>query len=387
MGLLLRFLYIHPIDSMNFKFLIHGHSHVAMLGWVYLSIQVFIVKWYLKNNDEKKYKRLFWITQLSIIGMLFSFPFQGYAIVSICFSTLHIFCSYTLAYYSLKEIKTDTPANKFMRLAIYFMILSTIGVWCLGPTVVKLGKSSVYYQLAIQFFLHFQFNGWFLIAVLSLLFKNLNIQENNFTKNIYPLVIVTVILTYAFPVSWHLKYSWLYWVNSVGVTFQLIMFYYLFIILKRPLLESFKKRFAVIKNLYRFAIISFTFKVLLQALTLIPMIAFQVHLYRNLVIGFIHLIMLGVISCLLFANFHHLNKITKESYFKKGVYLFIIGIFSTEALLFAQGTLFMLKTEGAIPNYYLLLFLASLILVIGLVNLNISITPSRNPSLKKILKK
>ncbi|WP_417444308.1 hypothetical protein [Joostella sp.] len=380
MGLLLRLLYVLPIDSMNFRFLTHAHSHTAMLGWVYLSIQLFIVKWYIKDNTHKKYKRLFWITQLSIIGMLVSFPFQGYAMVSISFSTLHIFCSYTLAYYAFKEIKATSPANKFMRLAIYFMLFSTIGVWCLGPTVVQYGKSSELYQLAIQFFLHFQFNGWFLIAVLSLIFRELDIKNSVSTKRLYGFTVIATLLTYAFPASWYLDYSWLYWVNSIGVILQLIMVYYMFIILKKPLSESLKKQLPVVINLYRFAIITFLIKTLIQILTLVPVIATQAHAYKNLVIGFIHLIMLGVISSLLYANFHHLLNIKKEHYFKLGVYLFLTGIFITEALLFMQGSLYMLKTGISIPNYYLTLFLASLFLVIGIIFLIISIQKS---SIKK----
>src|SRR5690606_35939766 len=103
------------------------------------------------------YNRLFWVTQCAVVGMLFSFPFQGYAAVSITFSTLHIFCSYFFAYLIFKHHKTDNKVtNSLLKMALVFMLLSTIGVWCLGPAVSMLGQASAFYQIAIQFFLHFQ---------------------------------------------------------------------------------------------------------------------------------------------------------------------------------------------------------------------------------------
>lgn len=376
LGLLLRSLYVFPISGFDFKFLTHAHSHIAMLGWVYLSIQFFIMAWFIKGS-KLKYKRLFWITQLAVVGMLISFPFQGYAAVSISFSTLHIFCSYFLTYLCLKEIKATSPANKFMRWAFYFMLFSTIGVWCLGPTVTQLGKSSPLYQLAIQFFLHFQFNGWFLFAVLSILLNILKIQNGPLISKILVLGILSTLLTFAFPASWFIEASILFWINNLGVALQLGMLYYLVKLLGEPLKNHIANQNIVVKYLYRFAIISFVLKVISQLSSCAPLIAAQAHLYRNLVIGFIHLFMLGIISSLLFTYFHRSLKIAKPFYFNWGIYLFLAGITITEILLFTQGLLYIFRSNMGLPNYFLWLFIASLPLVAGLIFLCISIVQSK----------
>src|SRR5690554_4626222 len=125
LGLFLRFLYIYPTTGFNFKFLTHAHSHIAMLGWVYLSIQCFVVGWYIKGS-LKKYKRLFWVTQLAVVGMLLSFPFQGYAAISISFSTLHIFCSYFFLRLIWKNHKTQSTTSKLLlKASLLFMLIST----------------------------------------------------------------------------------------------------------------------------------------------------------------------------------------------------------------------------------------------------------------------
>jgi len=346
-----------------------------MLGWVYLSIQCFVVGWFIKGS-LKKYKRLFWITQFAVLGMLLSFPFQGYAAVSISFSTLHIFCSYFLAYYCLKELKPTNPANKFMRWAFFFMIISTIGVWCLGPTVAQLGKSSPFYQLAIQYFLHFQFNGWFLFAVLSILLKILQIPNSPLVNKVYVLGIVSTILTFAFPASWYLDIPILFWVNAAGVLLQLGMLYYLVKLLREPLQAFLSTKSVLVKNLYRFAIFCFMAKVVTQIFSCVPLIAEQAHLYRNLVIGFIHLFMLGIISSLLLAYFHRSLKISNLFCFKWGAYLFLTGIVMTELLLFTQGLIYILRLGSGLPQYYLWLFIGSAVLVLGILMLLVSVLQS-----------
>ena len=92
MGLTLRFSFIDSID-INYRFLTHAHSHVAMLGWVYLMLYVLFVHYFVPEK-LKVFNRLFWLTEVAVIGMMLTFPFQGYAAISITFSTLHIFMSF-----------------------------------------------------------------------------------------------------------------------------------------------------------------------------------------------------------------------------------------------------------------------------------------------------
>ena len=96
MGLALRFSFLESI-GINYRFLTHAHSHVAMLGWVYLMLFTLFVHYFILNKTKVFY-RLFWLTEFSVLGMMLSFPIQGYAAVSITFSTLHILSSYYFAY-------------------------------------------------------------------------------------------------------------------------------------------------------------------------------------------------------------------------------------------------------------------------------------------------
>jgi len=200
MGLALRYTYISPI-SINYRFLTHAHSHVAMLGWVYLMLYTLYFHYFVPNK-KPVYISLFWITQVSVIGMMISFPIQGYAAISITFSTLHIFCSYYFFRLIWKNLKTDSKVSKLLlKTSLLFMLTSTIGVWCLGPAVGLLGQASAFYQIAIQFFLHFQFNGWFLVAVLAILFHKLQIKDSKEFRLFFKLLIASILFTFALPVN------------------------------------------------------------------------------------------------------------------------------------------------------------------------------------------
>ena len=102
LGVLLRLFYIVDVP-INYRFIVHSHSHVALLGWLYTALTSLIYYVYLRDKPiTKKYKILFWSTQITIIGMMISFPFAGYALFSILFSTLFLFGSYFFTFLFLK---------------------------------------------------------------------------------------------------------------------------------------------------------------------------------------------------------------------------------------------------------------------------------------------
>ncbi len=377
MGLCLRWMYVAPMERVNFQFLMHGHSHVAMLGWVYLMLYCLIFHFFVPKEKQQKpiYNRLFWITELAVVGMMIDFPMQGYAFASILFSTLHIFCSYFFCYLIKKDANLTTlPEKKMLRTALFFMIFSTLGVWCLGPIIGLLGKVSTFYQIAIQFFLHFQFNGWFLFAVLALFIKlaKLIIEAEKF-RLFYTLFVASTILTLALPVSWYLSNPVFYWLNALGVVLQLFAAL-LFIRFIRPQFQSFFTALPTItKTVYSFALFSLALKVVIQLVVLVPELAQVSHQIRNFVIGYIHLTMLGIITGFLFGFALQNDFLNSRNRIQKwGIAIFLLGFVTTEILLFLQGIWFFFG-KGAFPNYYQNLFLSSIFLPAGLLLLSVEI--------------
>ena len=364
LGLALRYSFLDSI-GLNYRFLTHAHSHVAMLGWVYLMLYVCIVHYFI---PEKKpvYKKLFWVTQFAVLGMVLSFPFQGYAIVSISFSTLHIFCSYYFAYLVWKHQKTESPVtSRLLKTALAFMVTSTIGVWCLGPAVSMLGQASAFYQIAIQFFLHFQFNGWFLIAVLAVFFHLFKIENSKLFTAFYWILVVSTVLTFALPIQWFAPHMVFPLINGVGVVLQLVL-----LVLFVKLIKFKRNKVASgdnlgVINLYRFAVLCFVLKTICQASSIFTEFANAVYGHRNFVIGFIHLLMLGVVSGFLFAFILKNNLLSYSKTAYLGIYSFLGGFVLTELMLLIQGYKFF-TGSGLLPNYYQLLFYFSILLPLGI---------------------
>ncbi|RED44452.1 hypothetical protein DFQ10_103136 [Winogradskyella eximia] len=364
MGLALRFSSLEAI-GLNYRFLTHAHSHVAMLGWVYLMLYTLFVHYFIPKQP-KVFNRLFWLTEFAVVGMMLSFPFQGYAAISISFSTLHIFCSYYFVYLIFKHHKTNSVVSeKLLKTSLIFMVVSTIGVWCLGPAVAMLGQASAFYQIAIQFFLHFQFNGWFLIAVVAVFFHLLKVEDSKQFRHFFTLLIVSMVLTFALPIQWFLPHQSLLFINGLGVLLQVVMLYKFIQLLKPKLEVLMTNAHKLMKHMFMFALVCFVLKVVFQSLSILPEFSAVVYEHRNFVIGFIHLLMLGVISGFLFAFILKSGLVTNSKSLTVGIYSFVLGFLLTEILLLIQGIMFFYGI-GILPNYYLLLFLFSVFLPLGI---------------------
>ncbi len=388
MGLMLRYVFVIPLHEFvkplpfEFRSLMHAHSHGAMLGWVYLMLYVLIVHHFIPDK-KPVYNRLFWLTEIAVIGMMVSFPFQGYAAISISFSTLHIICSYLFIRLIWKNHKIKSrPIQLLLKGSLVFMFISTIGIWCLGPAAAMLGIESAFFQIAIQFFLHFQFNGWFMFAVLAIFLHQFHIKNTEVFQRFFITLIASTVLTFALPVSWFAFHPILLWINGLGALLQLLAGYY-FILLLRPHWEDFwLKTPTLTKWMYALALISFILKIALQTSSIVPTISRMAYQYHNFVIGFIHLMMLGVITGFLFAFLLNSSLISiKSKSLTFGIYSFTIGFIATEVLLLIQG-LFYYFALGMIPNYYLLLFISSILLPLGILFFILNISNHETKTIK-----
>ncbi len=375
LGLMLRYMFVGEFN-INYRFLIHAHSHIAMLGWVYLMLYVLIVHYFVPEQ-KPIFSTLFWLTEFAVIGMLLSFPFQGYAAISISFSTLHIFCSYYFVYLIWKHHKTESVVTqRLLKVSLVFMLLSTAGVWCLGPAVSMLGQASAFYQIAIQFFLHFQFNGWFLIAAIAVFFHVLQLKDSKQFRLFFVLLLISRVLTLALPIYWFVPHIALYWVNGLGVLIQLLTLLVFLKLIKPYQLFLLKNNSKLTIYLYVFAIFCLILKTGTQLLSLIPEVSEVAYQHRNLVIGFIHLLMLGVVTGFLFGFILQNKLVTFNVWLNFGIYTFILGFVLTELFLILRGGMFYFQVS-AIPNYYLLLFVSSIFLPLGIGSIIVNILKTK----------
>ncbi len=370
LGAFMRWLYLQEVPGLDYKNILHAHSHLAMLGWGFTALGGALFFSLLTNVASlMPYRRALIGNVIAGVGMFFTFIYQGYGAMSIAFSTLHVFVAYYFVWHFLRDIKNAPASNSktFAKWAMYLMLLSTLGLWALAPVSMLLGRLHPLYFASIQFFLHFQFNGWFAYGVLALLLRH---SENNgyavqLPKYTFTLLQTSVVLTYALSITWSTPEDVLFYLNSMGVLLQLLAFGMLWQGFARSGKISFKKG-SIADWLFRLGILSLALKVLAQGAVAIPFFAKISYVIRNFVIGFIHLTMLGAFSLTLMALllFRHLLPTTKLAV--NGYRLLMMGFVVTEAMLFFQGLL--LWTEkGFLPFYHEILFTLTLSLPISLV--------------------
>ncbi|MBI6115885.1 hypothetical protein [Salegentibacter maritimus] len=341
LGILLRLFYITPIAA-NYKYIIHTHSHIALLGWVYLALTAIIYRLFFHGTKlSKKYRYIFLTTNISLLGMLFSFPFQGYAVVSIIFSTLFLFCSYFFTAYILKNTPKkhrNTHYYKLIKAALWYMVFSSIGPWALGAIMSSLGKTSIWYKLSIYFYLHFQYNAWFLLAILGIafyLFYQLKFTFNpSEFKRFFYLLNSGVILSFFLSTYWTNPPLIFYLVGGLGSLFLVLAFYKLFALILRNKMKLKQGLSPFIYRIFQLTSVLLIGKIVMQSLTAIPFFADLAFKNLDFVIGYLHWVFLGFVSIALFGFLNWLKLIKLP---KKAFYLYLSGFLISEMLIFYKG--------------------------------------------------
>ena len=358
MGIMLRFYFVTPLPF-NYKFLLHAHSHTALLGWIYLSLTTLIYKIFLSEVGKSKlYKRIFIFTNVCIIGMILTFPVQGYALYSIIFSTLFLFASYWFTWFAFKHVPSHFKKRfswKLIKTSLWYLVLSSIGPWAIGGVMSTLGPESIWYKTSIYFYLHFQYNGWFILALLGIFFYILEERGLEFNreklKSFFLLLNFGIIFTLFLSVLWFVPPKVFYVLGLIGAVAQILAFYELYLLLRGKftvIKETFIPRaFFLLKIAGSLVIV----KILMQLSSAFPYLANLVFQLKDFVIGYLHLVFLGVVitTLLSFLNYFKLLSIPKSF-----ILLFLIAFITTETLIFYKAVAIWLGLPF-LENYYIYL--------------------------------
>ncbi|WP_420318579.1 hypothetical protein [Ekhidna sp.] len=375
MGLILRLMQ-SGFPLMNYKYLLHTHSHVALIGWVYNGAFI-IISNLLQVENSKAFKRLFWITQLSIIGMLLSFPFLGYGAISIAFSTLYVFCSYYLVILIFKYTsnKSRSASARFLRWGGIYLIASSAGPFALGYFMANDMGDSNWYNISIYWFLHFLYNGFFLFVV----FAHLTRENHPKGKSIFVLMNASLILLFGLSTLWTDPPAFIYLISGIAAMLQIMAFILLIRNKSVNLINSFTKW------LFRLSIAAYGLKLIFQLVGCTHSVQqFINDTVPYSVIGFIHLVMLGFFTLLLLSYFFNNQLIGLTNISKLGSWLLIIGIVLSEVLLFGQAALIQLSIPW-LTDFFPTLTAVSSLMPLGILLLTFSSFGNHtvSPSLKQ----
>ena len=360
LGLLLRWSFVFPVSWIQYKFLVHAHSHLALLGWVYGGFFTLILSLFIPAKDSRRFNHLFWWMQVSLVGMLISFPLQGYAASSITFSTIFGVTTYIFSWWVFRRLQGNHDVSaQFLRHALLFLVVSSLGPYGLGYFKAMGLKSTHWFPNSIYFYLHFLYNGFFLWALGAWACKRLE-QKGiplSISKVEINLLSLSTWLTFCLSVLW-MEPSWSWYVGGIiGSILQLWILGKWLIIKSGKIMEQ-----AELNSASRWIALFIggiiLIKLISQILSAYPAVTAWIHSAPMFtVIGYIHLIMLGILTPFLLVNLS--PQILNQPWFKRTAFIYLFGFGFTEMMLFGHG---LWPELGTKINFFPLLLTGYLIL-------------------------
>ncbi len=371
LGVTLRYkiaFYLLFIDQQN---LLHGHSHFAFAGWITQALMVLLIG-YLSEKTSKnyfpKYRWILYFNAITAYGMLISFPIQGYGSVSIFFSTMSVFASYYFAFIFWKDLNrlpVRSVSHCWFKLALLGNIISSAGPFSLAYMMASHNMHQNWYLASIYFYLHFQYNVWFIFSCMGLLTCRLSamgVAEGSL-KKIFGCFALAALPTYFLSVLWWHIPLWLYIIVVIAAVCQLAGWVQLIYLAKkhatliRNRVDPFSRVLFIIFGL------ALGIKLLLQTGSVIPVISRMAFGFRPIVIGYLHLVLLGIITLFILSYSFTFRLILINAGTRRGIIVFVSAIIFNELLLMIQGVSDLLS--AGVPGIQYWLFGAACLLAGG----------------------
>ena len=378
LGVVLRYKIAFYLPFIDQKNLHHGHSHFAFAGWITQAIFVLLVGYLAARTSPAILKKYQWMLLANLItayGMLIAFAIEGYGSIAIIFSTLSVFVAYAFSikfWFDLNKLPTKEVSHLWLKAALLFNAISTLGVFGLAAMMVTKNVYQKWYLAAEYFYLHFQYNGWFFFACVGLFTGKLTLTvfPQVVLKKIFWLFTASLIPAYFLSVLWINFSLVIYLIIVVAAFVQLLSWVWLVRLLKTQV-AFLKQTFSLTARwLFGLSAIALSIKLLLQLFSVIPTLSNISYGFRPIIIGYLHLVLLCVISLFILGFMVAEKFITLKKTTLTGLIVFTSGIIINEILLMVQGVTAM--SYNTIPFINEALFITALIIFSGLVMVTIN---------------
>lgn len=344
-GCLMRYKILYSFPLLQQKHVLHSHSHFAFSGWISLAIMAFMIQFLSKRISihSKKYQLFLKIHLLSSYGMLIAFAFQGYGFFSISFSTLSIITNllFAIQYWKdLNRIEIKSVSSSWFKAALFFSVFSSIGAFSLAYLMANKIAHQNWYLLAIYFFLHFQYNGWFIFSCFG--FINEKLEKAGSSKVV--LIRVLKLFTFACIPAYFLSALWLnlpIWLFIIVIFASVAQLLGWIIFVKEIFTRKQYLTPLLINNSWFYfllVLIAMSIKVLLQLGSTIPWLSTLAFGFRPIVIGYLHLVLLGIVTLFLLSNYLSNQDFEFKKSIQAGLNIFVLGFFLNEIILLIQGS-------------------------------------------------
>lgn len=373
LGVIMRYKIAFYFPFLEQKHLQEAHSHFAFYGWITNAIYLFIYK-ILKQTISKKKLTSFYntiiINLFASYGMLFSFLYSGYYWLSIVFSTVALFCSFYFLFIFYKNYKNlETLSRIWFLGGLLFAVFSSLGVFNLSFMKINHHISQDLYLASTYFYLHFQYNGFFIFSCIGLLINMLeNIGAKLNSSEIYLtfwLLFFSCFLGFGLSVLWLELPIWLYSMVILSSLVQILANVKILFWVRKNWMLILEKFTPLERFILIFVGVAFFAKVLLQLASTIPAISQFAFGFRNIVIAYLHLVLLMCITGFLILKLLILKIFRLKKKFVLGIKLFLLGVFLNELVLGINGILSIKYIS--LPYSQYILFGISILIMLSLL--------------------
>jgi hypothetical protein len=374
-GLTMRYKIQFSLPFVNQQNLMHGHSNFAFVGWVALALMTLMVRYLVRNNIQTNYRKYNLILGIDVVtcyAMFISFIIQGYAFWSITFACVTILISYFfIVFYwrDLNKVRDAGFSRNWLKAALLLWAFSSLGAIFLAYLMANSITLQELYFGALYFFMHFQYNGWFLFVCFGVFFSYMHrlglFRFALLSKRLFIIMIITVIPTYFLSVLWLKLPPVLEWIGNISAFVQLLVLVYFF-----RIISVFKNSEGITFNtvtrwIWMLSSIAFILKIILQVLSTLPFLSHFAFGYRPVVIGYLHLSFVGIISLFILGYINEFIHRFRGHVSGTGFIIFVSGFIVQEVILMLQG-LEAMNVEP-IKSANIILFFCALAMVTGLV--------------------
>ena len=345
LGVTMRYKILYSMPFLDQKHLQEAHSHFAFYGWITNVIYVLILNYMHKINaqiDLKKYEKLIVVNLIASFTMLGAFLYGGYFWASIAGSTVALLCSFVFFFFFVRDAKKIQDSSKLWFLAgLFFAVISSVGVFNLGYMMMSKTATQDLYLASEYYYLHFQYNGFFIFSCIGFLLFSMKqagsgISEKQ-NKLIFWLLFIGCVIGYGLSVLWMKMPVSIFAVIVVATIMQTIGAVLLFVFIKKNWTNLVLKWSPMHRFVLLYAGFAFAVKIALQLGSTIPALNQFAFGFRNVVIAYLHLVLLMCIATFLINQILATHYFTITNKLLMGFKLLLLGIFLNELILGLMG--------------------------------------------------
>lgn len=380
-GIWMRVYQLSPMAWIDYDHILHAHSHVALLGWIFIGVFIIFLTLYKKTGAKKQAFIILLALFISSLLMFFAFLYQGYGLYSIALSTIHIFVEYWAGIFIVKHLKKQRmpkSAKCFIIGGVIALFISSIGPYALAIISATGGKNLVWYDMSVYFYLHFQYNGWLTLMLIGLFIAILAERKiamnESLLRHAFWTYFIAIFPGYLLSALWADLGITVQVIATIGIIGQSIGVVLVILAFKDAFIQA-RTEFSGLT----WWMLLLTFALLLIKSTMElgmihPGLAELVNTTRSVIVGYLHLTLLGFISMFILVQYQMQGIAKVDRYCIYSFIIFFTGFVLNEMLLFldalGQWTKFF-----TIPHFNEGLLLASILLGTGVVMLTFTVSP------------